>query len=142
MSKRLIILITLVAGTAAAATAATERSEAPRTPFESKTELAAVIEKVRPNNIVLHPIITGKVDSPLSVLESGSLLHPSDAIYAAWARARAAMTRLAHTVRESGGEPPTAYAAEPCGPWREVGWKAIEGSDATAPRSVRDLCAH
>jgi hypothetical protein len=138
MSKRLAIFVMLVAGTAAAGTAMTRRSAAPGTRFESTTELAAVIERVRPNNIVLHPILTGKVASPLSVIEPGSLEHPRNAIGATWARARGAVARFARTM--SGGEPATAYASAPCGPWREVGRKAVEGSDDTAPRSVRDLC--
>lgn len=142
MSKRLVILVMLVAGTAAAGTAMTRRSEAPGTRFESNTELAAVIERVRPNNIVLHPILAGKVASPLSVIEPGSLEHPRNAIHATWARARAAVARLTSAMRERGGDPATAYASAPCGPWREVGRKAVEGSDDTAPRSVRDLCDH
>jgi hypothetical protein len=142
MSKRLAILVLLVAGTAAAGTALTRRSAAPGTQFESNTELAAIIERVRPNNIVLHPILTGKMASPLSVIESGSLEHPTKAIHATWARARAAVARFARTMHEGGGEPATAYTSAPCGPWREVGRKAVEGSDDTAPRSVRDLCDH
>ena len=112
MSKRLAIVITLVAGAAAAGTALTARSEAPRTRFESNTELAAVIERVRPNNIVLHPILTGKLDSPLSaVVDPHSLAHPSEAIQATWARARAAMARLARTMPDNGGAPASAYAS-------------------------------
>jgi hypothetical protein len=124
---------TLIAGATAVAVAGVGSAEAP-SKFDSVTELATVIERVRPNTIVVGPAEAARP----TMLEVGALppYEPATAaVYAAWSQARGAMSRWTRMLHNFSVDPLPAVAVVPCDSWHVFG-----SAEDTEPSNVRVGC--
>jgi hypothetical protein len=117
MFKRIVIGALFAGGTLAVTAGFADSRSGTSSRFDSATDLAAVIDNIRPNTIVLAKSDPAGTPAHVRPYEDTSLggAHVREA----WQQARRMIARVSRAVHDGSAGATPAFAASPCVQWEE-----------------------